>query len=128
MGLNILDLGAGGCRRQESGDLLQQCGSGSDPVMIGDVGHDPAHRQNYGGISPLSVLPADEKKSRRDADGTCRYPSLSSTMAEAGLEEVDTYVIRIQNTAVQYIVTCLIMEIFLEAKNHPGKSVSKRWR
>ena len=48
-------------------------------------------------------------------------------MKEAGLEEVETYVIRHQNTDAQYIATRLILEIFLAEEQHPEARVSMIW-
>ena len=67
------------------------------------------------------------KQLRRDADGIWRYPPLAVAMVEAGLEEVETYVARRQNTATQYIATRLIMDMYLEAERCPEARVPKRW-
>ena len=48
-------------------------------------------------------------------------------MAGAGLQEVETYVSRRQNTEAQYIVTRPIMDLCLEAKRRPGLRVTMRW-
>ena len=48
-------------------------------------------------------------------------------MAEAGLQEVDTYVSHRQNTVAQYILTRPIMELCLAAERRPGKRVEMRW-
>ena len=44
-------------------------------------------------------------------------------MAEVGLQEVETYVSRHQNTVAQYIVTRPIMDLCLAAKRSPGPRV-----
>ena len=48
-------------------------------------------------------------------------------MAETGLQEVDTYVSRHQNTVAQFITTSTIMYLCLEAEQRLGLRVSKRW-
>ena len=42
-------------RRQDVGGLLKCGGSSSSPVSVRDVGHDPIHRKDDGGISPLGI-------------------------------------------------------------------------
>ena len=60
------------------------------------------------------------------ANGTWRYPPLDVAMAEAGLEEVDTYDTPCQNTAAQYITISIAMDLNLDMERHPGASVSMR--
>ena len=48
-------------------------------------------------------------------------------MAEARLQEVETYVSRLQDTVAQYITTRPIMYLCLEAKRRPGPRVTMRW-
>ena len=48
-------------------------------------------------------------------------------MAEAGLQEVDTYVTRPQNTVSQYISTRTIMYMCLAADRHLGTRVLIMW-
>ena len=43
------------------------------------------------------------------------YPPVEDLMLEAGLQEVETYVSRRQNTVAQFIVTRLIMDLCLAA-------------
>ena len=45
----------------------------------------------------------------------CGCTPLSEEMSEAGLQEVETYVSRRQNTAAHYITTRLIMDLCLVA-------------
>ena len=47
-------------------------------------------------------------------------------MAEAGLQEVETYVFRRQNTVAPFIMTRPIMDLCLEAKRIPGTLVSRQ--
>ena len=48
-------------------------------------------------------------------------------MAEADLQEVETYVSRRQSTVTQYIATRPIMDLCLAAKRRPGPRVATRW-
>ena len=48
-------------------------------------------------------------------------------MAEAGLQEVETYVSCHQNTVAQYIATKPIMDLCLAAKWSPGPKVEMWW-
>ena len=48
-------------------------------------------------------------------------------MAEAGLQEVENYVSRRQNTVAKYIATRPIMELCLTAKRRPGSRSAMRW-
>ena len=59
MGSYILDLGVVGHRHQDVRDILQVYGSGGAPVWIVYVGHDNAHWQEFGRLSPLCGPPYD---------------------------------------------------------------------
>ena len=48
-------------------------------------------------------------------------------MSEVGVQEVETYAARRQNTVAQFIATRLIMDLCLAAARRPGARVSKRW-
>ena len=48
-------------------------------------------------------------------------------MAEAGLQEAETYVSRRQNTVAKYIVTRPIMNLCLAEKRNTGPRVVMRW-
>ena len=52
----------------------------------------------------------------RGRDGVWIYPPLEDAMAEAGLQEVDTYVSRCQNTVAQFIATRPIRNLCLAAE------------
>ena len=62
---------------------------------------------NYGGV--------------KTADGST--PPLEEVTREAVLEEVETNVLRRQNTVDQYIVKQMILELFEEAVDRLGKRV-----
>ena len=48
-------------------------------------------------------------------------------MAALGLEEVDAYFLRRQNTVAQYIATRPILELCLVLERRLGSHVSQRW-
>ena len=48
-------------------------------------------------------------------------------MMEAGLQEVDTYIYRCQNTVAQYIATMPIIDLCLAEKQRLGPIVSMWW-
>ena len=55
------------------------------------------------------------------------YPPLEDVMAEAGLQEVDAYVYRRQNTVAQFIATRPIMDLCLAVEHRTGSRVAKQW-
>ena len=48
-------------------------------------------------------------------------------MSEAGMQEVETYVSRRQNTVAQFIATRPIMDLCLAAERIPGPRIYKKW-
>ena len=64
------------------------------------------------------------RQPRKDQDRGWFYPPLEDAMAEADLQEVETYVSCRQNTVVQYIATRPIMDLCLAAKRRPGPRVA----
>ena len=54
-------------------------------------------------------------------------PLLEEALAEAGLQEVETYVSQCQNKVAQFIATRPIMDLYLAAAQRLGSSVAKRW-
>ena len=59
-------------------------------------------------------------RTRRHTTGRWVYPPLDVAMTAVGLEEVETYVLLLQNIIAQFIATCLIFNICLEAKQMDG--------
>ena len=55
------------------------------------------------------------------------YPLLEDAMAEAGLQEVETYASCHQNTVAQFITTRPNMDLCLVAEQIPGPKVYNRW-
>ena len=62
---------------------------------------------------------------QKQDDGSCNYSLPVNVMREAGMEEIDTYIYRRQNTADKYIVTLPILDLFLEVGKRPGERVVK---
>ena len=48
-------------------------------------------------------------------------------MAEAGLQDVDTYISRRQNTVTQFIANRSIMDLCLLEERRPGSRVTNQW-
>ena len=48
-------------------------------------------------------------------------------MQVLGLEEIDTYISRHQNTFAQYILTWTILDLFLESEQRSGLKVPNIW-
>ena len=48
-------------------------------------------------------------------------------MQEVGFEEMEACVLRRQNTAIEYIVMCPILDLYEETVQIPGMWVVKRW-
>ena len=48
-------------------------------------------------------------------------------MRAAGIEEIETYISRWQNTVVKYIVTRPILDLYLDTKRRPGSQEQKWW-
>ena len=55
------------------------------------------------------------------------YPLMEDVMAEAGLQELETYASCHQNKVAQYIATTTIIDLCLESKWRPGARVAMRW-
>ena len=56
------------------------------------------------------------------------YTPLEDAMAEAGFQEMETYVSLHQNTVAKYIATRPIQDLILGAKRRPGPRVEIQWR
>ena len=60
------------------------------------------------------------RKPRRGQEIVWVYTPLEDAMAEARLQEVKTYVSRLQNTVTQFITTRPIMDLCMAAECRPG--------
>ena len=52
---------------------------------------------------------------------------MEDVVSETGLQEVENYVSRLQNTAAQVIATMPIMDLCMVVKRRPGSRVTKQW-
>ena len=66
------------------------------------------------------------RQHKRGRDGVWIYTLLEDGMAKAGLQEMEIYISRRQNTVTQFITTRDIMDLCLAAKQRPGPRISKR--
>ena len=48
-------------------------------------------------------------------------------MKEAGMELIETYIAHFQNKTAQYIVTSLILELYLVPERLSGEQSTKKW-
>ena len=62
-----------------------------------------------------------------DAMADVMADAMAYMMADAGMQEVDTYVACHQNTVAQYISNRTIMDLCLASEQRPGTRVSKQW-
>ena len=78
--------------------------------------------------SPGSIHPLlTGQQTRRGRDGRWVYPPLAEAMEEAVLQEVETYISRLDNTVAQFIVTRLGMDLCLSSEMRLVSRVEKRW-
>ena len=48
------------------------------------------------------------------------YPPIGETLSTARMDEIRVYIAHLHNTVAQYIGTCNIMDLCLEAESKPG--------
>ena len=63
----------------------------------------------------------------RDVTRRYIYLLLGVKMKTVGMEEVETYFLRLHNTVAQYITTWTILEICLVVERRTGAWLSMRW-
>ena len=80
----------------------------------------PWIRRTLGGFQNHVIRRLVGRQTRRQVGRICSYLPLATTMVEAGLEEVNTYVSQLHNTFAQFIETRLIMDICLVTERRPG--------
>ena len=80
-----------------------------------------------GGFYPRVAHRLENMKMRRDMTGRWIYPPLDKSMKSVGLDEVETYILRRQNTVAQYIATRPILELCLAVEQQTGARVLMRW-
>ena len=67
------------------------------------------------------------RQPRRQWDGSWDHPMLAEEMAEAGFEDIGTYVTRRQHTVAQYIVTQTILDLCERSARRPVAWVYCQW-
>ena len=67
------------------------------------------------------------RQPRRRGYGSWEYPPLEDAMVEAGFEGFGKYIMRRQNTVVQYIATQPILDLCERSDRRPGARVYRRW-
>ena len=87
----------------------------------------PRIGRTRGGFQRYLALHLTGKQLKRYVDGNWRYSPVSADMAEAGLEEVKTYISHCQITVAHYITTRPIVDLCLETDQHPQVRVYERW-
>ena len=102
--------------------------TGETSIWVGDVGRDPPHVKEPGGVTHRVVRRIKGQTPRHRANGSWNYPPLVEVMQEAWLEEMWVYIGRRHNMVAQYISTRPILNPFPEAERSPGERVTKRWR
>ena len=60
-------------------------------------------------------------------NGSWTYTLLEGALKAAGLETMETYIYRHQNTVAQYIPARPILDLCLEAERRPGLWVLRQW-
>ena len=80
-----------------------------------------------GGFHHRMALRITGKQPRQVRDGVWLYPLLEDAMAEAGLQEVETYVYRLQNTVRQFIATRPNMDLCLAVEKRLVPRVYNCW-
>ena len=113
------DQGGSGC--PDLREDLRGGGSGGHALRVENVGNDTTHPEGFGRILQQGARRLTGRQPQRGRDGGWVYPPLEEAMAEEGLQEVEIYVSRRQNTAAQFIATRPIMYLFLAAARRPGQ-------
>ena len=73
----------------------------------------PGIGRTLGGFHHRVACWLEGMRTKRDMAGRWVYQLLGVATTEVGLEEVETYVLRLQNTVAQYIATRPILELCL---------------
>ena len=84
----------------------------------------PRIGRTLGGFHHRVALPLANIHPRRVMTGRWVYPLLDEAITAVGMEEVEKYVLRHQNTVAQYITTWLILELCLAAEQRSDAQVT----
>ena len=86
----------------------------------------PHTRRTMGGFDPWVIFQMIGRQLRRKVDGSWVKPPLVSEMAEACLEEGETYVSLFHNTVAKFIVARPIIYMRLVGKRRPREWLFQR--
>ena len=81
---------------------------------------DPTHWVGFVRIPPQGGMQDDKEATSTREGWHVDIPPVEDAMAEACLQEVETYVSCGQNTVVQFIATRTIMDLCMAAERIPG--------
>ena len=87
----------------------------------------PRIRRPLGGFRHRVARRLKKMQPKRTGVGRWIYLQMDMAMKSVGIEEVETYVLRLQNTISQYILTWMILKLYLEAERRMGARVSMIW-
>ena len=130
VGLTFADPGEVGSRYEEIRVFLNSGSPGESAIWVGDVGRegrDPLHGANPGGFHHRVARRITGISPQRQTDGIWNYFLLEEDMWGAGLEDMEVYIGRQQNTVAKYITTRPIMDLCLEEERRQVERVSKQW-
>ena len=113
--------------KTHSSRIFKGGGSVGASLHIEDVGDDPPHGPGSGGLSAQGVQGNQRYTAIVASIWKLGVTPLEEEMRGAVLEEVYEYVLRMQNTAGQYIATCPILDLCEELVQRPGTWVVERW-
>ena len=87
----------------------------------------PGIRRTLVGFYHRVEFQLENMHNRRDMTGRWVYPPMENAIKEVRLDEVETYVLKHQNTVAQYIATWAILDLCLAAERRPGAKATMRW-
>ena len=97
-------------------------------IRVRDMGTDTLRMQRVlGGFHHRVACKLTGRQPWKGRNGGWVSPPLEDEMTEAGLQEVENYVSRRQNTEEKYIATIPIMDMCLSEKRRPGPRVAIQW-
>ena len=123
VGAYVEDSRSGESGPPDFGKFLQGVGSSDPTVQCGVLVDMHLDQEDLGWVTPQGGPPAGKNQPNRTGKGRCIYPSLDKATKAVVLEGLETYIFQRQNTAALHIVTCLILQICLEAETRPGALV-----
>ena len=127
MGVDVADFRLVGSIPPYFWELLQGVGTRNPPVCEKSWVVPPWIGRTLGGFHQRVTRWIAKMQPNRDVTGRWIYPLLDAAMKAVEMEEVDMYVLRIQNTIAHYISTPPILELCLVVEIWSGAQVAMRW-